>query len=373
MDTNRKVFRNPSPTLRAELRSIFSGNFSYFSPSFRRFEAKYAEELKPSYISHRPIEAMVVAIPRVHLFNEDSIVLSNQLIGNFEVEVLSLISHLFVGFGNKDSGFSSSMRTFNPTRESLLSLSECILSLLKEARIFYLLAIRGSKERFTANINADTFTSFRQRFFSDIITGEGNKPLISGCPTNGNCFNVSLNEAGKLELESAYFVDIKILALKSPACLLQGKAIVPVSTLETGKPSFLITVLNPAEEASVGFIQSLQHFLENLRAYLSVFWKGSFKFRELFYLLIERNRTMVLLVDSDTLFKSSIVEVSTEVKPMFSLVDSQGIRLDAILKRLFHLPCTKINIAHPEKEGKPHRASLSVSPALKCGVLDSGS
>jgi len=56
MDTNRKVFRNSSPTLGAELRGIFSRGFNYFPSSLRRFEAKYIEELKLGYISHRPVE-----------------------------------------------------------------------------------------------------------------------------------------------------------------------------------------------------------------------------------------------------------------------------------------------------------------------------
>ena len=73
---------------------------------------------------------------------------------------------------------------------------------------------------------------------------------------------------------------------------------------------------------------------------------------------------MVSPIDSDTLFESGIVEVSTEVEPMFSSVDSQGIRLEAILKGLFHLPRTILGIAQPTKEVK-----RAFTPTLKGEVF----
>jgi hypothetical protein len=50
------------------------------------------------------------------------------------------------------------------------------------------------------------------------------------------------------------------------------------------------------------------------------------------------------------------------------LVDSLRAGLNSILERLF--PLHNIIIANSSERSKPYRASPSVSPALKSGVLD---
>ena len=161
MDTNGKVFRNSASTLGTKLSCIFGRNFDYFSSSFRRFEVEYIKKLKPSYISHRPIET-VITIPRVHLFNTDSIILFKKLISNLKMKIPSLVSNPLIGFGNKYPRLLSSVRTFNSTRKPLLPHSKNILGFLKEVGVFYPFIFRGSEETLTANINTNYLASLRK-------------------------------------------------------------------------------------------------------------------------------------------------------------------------------------------------------------------
>jgi len=371
MDTNRKVFRNPGPTLGAELSGILGGNFDYCSGSFFRFPAQYTEELKPSHISHRPIEAMVVAIPRVHLLNTDSVVFSKELISYLKMEVTPLINGLLVSFGYEDSSFPPSVRAFDPAGEPLLSHSQDILSFLKEAGVFNLLTLVGSEERFTTDIYAYYLASFRQGAVKDILTGESGIPFACRASADGYCFNIPLNWARETELKSAYIPDSEVFTIKLPARLFQSEAVISVSAFEARKAG-LFTILNTAKKASIGFVQTLKNTLKHLRAHLTVFRKGRLKLRELLNLAIAGDRALVRPVDGYTLLKSRVVEMPTKSEPVLGSLKGLRVSLKTILKRFLHLPCTTLNIAYSREGGKPYRASLSVSPSLKCGVLDSG-
>ncbi len=362
MDTNRKVFRNSSPTLGAQLRGVFGSDLNYFAPSLFRFEAKYVEELKPCHIPHRPIECPKT-IPRGHLLNADDVIISNELVSNFEMEVPSLIGNFFVGFGNEYLSLLPAVRAFYPTGEPLLSYSKHILSLLKEAGIFYLLSFRGGEEGFATNIYANNLTSLRQELIRNIVAREAHIPLTRRTFTNGYCFNISLNRSRHPKFKPANIPDSEVFTFQLPASQLQSKTIIPIPTLESGKAR-LITILNSAKETLVSFVQTLKHSLENLRAYLSVFWKGNLEFRELFNLAIAGDRAFVLFVNSKPLLKSGIVELATEVKPVLGSLKGLRISLKTILEDLFHLTYTVFNLAYSRKEVKAHS-----SPALKCGVF----
>jgi len=362
MNTNRKVFWDFSPTLGAELRGVFSWDFNYQTTSLRRFVSKYVEELKPSHISHRPVE-IAVSIPRIELFYENSIVFFKELVSYFEMKVPSLVSHFLVGFSNQYSSFPPSVRAFDPTREPLLSLSKYIARLLKEARIFHLLPIRGGEERFAADIYTNNPIGLGQWLLGYIVAREAYIPFACRASPDGYRLYVTFNGARETELKSAHISDKKVFAIKPPASLFQGEAIISVLTLEPGK-AWLFTILNTAKEALKGFVQSLNHILKNLGANHSIFWEGGFKLRKLLNLVKTGYRTLVLAIDGDALLKGGIVEPSAKSEPTVGFLECPRIRLKAILKRLFHLPCTTSTIAVFGKGGK--RAFI---PALKGGVF----
>lgn len=371
MDTNRKVFGNSVPTLGTELRGVFSGNFYYQTPSFFRFSFEDREEPEPCRISHRPVEA-TPTIPRLHSFNEDSVIVFKQLISNLEMEVSPLIVDFIMSVGNQHPRLSPSVRPLDSTGKPLLPHGEHILRFLKEARILYLHSFRGSEKGLTADINANTPISLRQRLCRHIITGKAHIPLIGGSPADGDGFNISLNWARQLEFEPTNIPDRQVFAVKLPACLFQGKGIIPILAFEPGEASLAIAVFDSPEEAGIGFIETLKNFLKHLRASFSVFRKRCFEFGKLLNLVVAGNRTFVLMVNSDTLLKGGIIEATTKVKPIVGFLKCLLIRQKAILKGLFHLSCTVFSVANLRKGDKPDRAWPSVSPALKCGVLDGG-
>ena len=269
------------------------------------------------------------------------------------MEVSPLVIDFLMGFGYQHSGLLPAVRTFDPARQSLLSHGKLLLSYLKEAGIFYFIALRGSQKGLKSNIYPDSLPSLRQWLLTDIITGKTGIPLTSRASSDGYHLYVTLNGTGQPELEATYVSDSEILVIKFPTRLLEGEAIIPISAFEARKASFAIAVSNPPEKALIGFVQSLKDFLKHLRADTTIFWKGCLKFGELFNLAKARNRAFILAVDRDALLKGDVVEVSTEVKPMISSLNSLSIRLNAILKGLLHLPCTTFNMAYSSKGVKP--------------------
>lgn len=75
-------------------------------------------------------------------------------------------------------------------------------------------------------------------------------------------------------------------------------------------------------------------------------------------------------VSTDTFLQSTVVEMTTEVKPILGSLEGLSIGLDTVFESLgpLHSPI----LTQLRKGSKPSRASPSVSPALKSGVLDGG-
>ena len=367
MYTNRKVFRNSGPAPGAELRGIPGWHFDDYSGSFFHFPAQYIEEPEPGCVSHRPVECCS-AIPCIHFFDADSIIVPDQLIGYFEVEVSSLVGDFLMGFGYQHPGFSPAVRAFNAPGEPLLSHGQDIPRLFEESGVAYLHTIGGSEKRLKPDIDTNRFIRWGQWFKRHIIAGESDKPLARRTSTYSHCLNISLDRARKPEFESADIPDGEVFAFQLPASLFQGEGVIAIPSLEPGKACFTIAVIKPVKEALVGFVQALNHVLKRLRPHFFIFRKDLLKVWKLLFLVNSRDGVFIALPDCDTLFQSGIVELAAQRKPPLGVIGSLRVGLNAILKGF--LPLHDSSIANTEKGSKPYRASPSVSPALKSRVLD---
>jgi len=336
MDTNRKVFRNSSPTLGAELRGVFGWDFNDCSGSFRRFPAQYIEEPEPSTIPHRLIECSS-AIPGVHLLNTDGIIESNQLISKLEMKISSLVSDFLVGFSNQQASFLPLLRPLNSSGKPLLAHCQYILRLLKEAGISYLHTVGCCQERLQANINTDRFVSRCQWFKWNAITGKTSKPFTCRRPADCDSFYGSFNQARKPQLKSADIPDDKVFAIELPTSLFQGKGVIPIPAFKPGKADFTIAISEAIKETLKGSLQTLKYLLEYLRAYILIFGESCFKFRQLFNLTKVGQRTVVASVGNYTLLEGTVVKLTAQRKPILSSVDSLSTGLDPILKSLSSL------------------------------------
>jgi hypothetical protein len=368
---NAEVFGDKTVAAGAQLRRVSGGFFSDFTTGLFRLEVKYLEEPEPGYVSHRPCKRPIIAIPSVHAFNVDGVVMPDKPVGGLEMKVPALIKYLLTGFGHKKPSFLSAMRALDSTRESLLPHGKLVLGFLKEARIANLDIIRGGKEQLTTYVNAHRFASRGKQLVRHVIAGENDKPLVCSTSANSDSLNVALDRAGEPYLENAYVADSEVFTIKLPATLFQGEGIVSVPALKSWEAG-LVTILHPAKERLVGLIKAFNHLLEALRTHVLIFRESIFEARELLNLVIPGNRLVVVPISGDALVQGCVVEMPTEVKPNGSVLNSLKIRPDAIFEGLFHLPCTETNIAYFESGVKPFRASPSVSPALKSGVLDGG-
>jgi hypothetical protein len=349
---NAEVFGNKTVAAGAQLRRSPGGFFSDFTTGLFRLEVKYLEEPEPGYVSHRPCKRPIIAIPSIHAFNENGVIVPNQPVGSLKMKVTSLVKYLLMRFRHKKPSFLSAMRALDSTRESLLPHGKLVLGFLKEARIANLDVIRGSKEKLAAHINAHRFASRGQYLIKHIITGEDHKPLASSATLDSENLNIALNRAREPKLESAYMADSEVFALDFPASLLEDERIVSISALESRK-SWLITILNPAKESLKGPIEPFNHLLETLRAHVLIFREGIFKAGEFLYLVISRDGFMIVPVGDDALFQGCVVEIAAKVKPSRSILDSLKIRLNAIFKGFLHCPVPRLMYHFQRKESSP--------------------
>lgn len=158
-----------------------------------------------------------------------------------------MVGNFLVGFSNQKPGLLPTLGTYLLSRESLLPPGKQLIGFIKVPGIAHLHTFRGSEERLEAHINPDFFASLWKRLLRNIVAAEAYKPFACPCPANGDGFNISLNGAGKSDLKGADISDGEVLALDSPARLLQGEGIVSVSTFKPWEAG-LVSILNSAEE-----------------------------------------------------------------------------------------------------------------------------
>jgi hypothetical protein len=359
MDTNRKVFRNSSPTPGAELRGVPGWDFDDCSGSLFRFPAQYIKEAEPSRISHRPVECCST-IPSLHLFDADSVIVPDKLIGNFEVEIPSLVRDFLMCFGYQYPGFVPAARALDTPRESLLAHGQYILRLLEESGIANFHTIRGGEKKLQPDIDTNCSVVWGQGFKRDIIAGEADEPLP--VRSTVNCYGLyrTFDRAREPKLESTDVPDGKVFAVQLPARLFQGEGVIAISSPESREAHFAVTIVKTAKEALIGSIQALKDILKYLRAYFLILKKGLFQFGKLILLFASSDGMMVRAVSSDSLFQSAVIELATQKEPVLSSVNGVRIGFDTILKR-FH-PLHDLNLANSTKGVKPYRASPSVSP-----------
>lgn len=290
------------------------------------------------------------AIPRIHILNANSAIIFDQLVSEFKVEISPLILYLLMSFGNEDSSFYPAFRTFYSMTQSLLPHGKHTLRLLEKAGVPNLHAIGSRQKGLTANINAHNLIRRRKWFKRNITARKGNIPPAREGSANSDSFNIPLNWARKPEFEPANISDRQILAIKFPSCLLESETIISIPTLKSRETCLAIAVVDTPEESSIGSIQTFKHVLKHLGAYLRVFRESYFEFRKLLDLVIARDIPLVLTIDDDTLFKSSIVEMTTKIQPITGLLKGLVARQKTILKAFF--PLHNSNIAHCRKGSK---------------------
>jgi len=222
------------------------------------------------------------------------------------MEITPLIPNLFMGFGYQYSCFISPVRTFNPPTQSLLSLSEFILSQFKEAGVTNLLALRSGQERLTPNINPHGLISFRQGVQWDIITREGNKPLAGQSPTDGYSLDITFNRAGEFQFKDAHIPNQQPVSFQLPASLPEGKRVIAISPFKSWI-SWLIAASDTPEKAIISPSKAFNYILKNLSVYCGILRKCLFKFNKLVHLVKLGYKTAVGFIGCDTLLKSCVV------------------------------------------------------------------
>lgn len=337
MDTNRQRFFNFLTTARAILRRIAGVDFDYLSSGAFCLVRKELKEFTPAHVSNALAKMPVPDhASNIQRFNVDGFVDSDVEIGNFMQKVFSLIYYLFVNFSHKDFCLSSSSGTSYFAGQCPLSSSQDLLGVSEEFRVFNTSACGVNEKCFDADINADFGNSVRHFLSGNIITGEAHKPFAGRGAADRDGFDIAFNRPGEEKFESADTSDVQVPAFNFVSGLLQGEGIVSVFPPKSWESGLFCLFFQSAEECVKGFLQSLYHILQNLRAYGLELKKLLLKSWKLILLGNTGDRFSMLPVDADSLLKSKIVQRTAYIKPLKAINLSLFVYYRSILECSSH-------------------------------------
>ena len=98
--------------------------------------------------------------------------------------------------------------------------------------------------------------------------------MTAGFTMNSHCLNVAFYWPRQPEFKSPHIANRQMVTFQFPSGLFKGKRIVAISVLKTGETCLATSIFNPFKKCFKSFIYSLNHILENLRAYFLVFAEG---------------------------------------------------------------------------------------------------
>lgn len=365
MNTNGKVFRNLFVAPRAYLACPLGRHFYYLTLSFCRFSLQNRKEVKPCYISHRPIETSK-SFPTLKLLYVNSIIFFKQLLGDLKMKVFSLVKNFLVCLCYKHPCPVSSVRALELSGKCLLPGFEKVLGLLKKAGVAYLSIVRICQKRFATHVYANLLSRFKQWFGGNIVAGETDKPFAGRVFSDSYGFNVTFNGSMKNYLKSTNFGDGKVFSFKPPSCLFKGKTIIPIISLKSRIAHFF-TGLDPSKESLKGPIHSLYYVLKALGGDFIEFGKGLFKVGELFLLSVGSDGLLVEFPDIPSLLKAKIVENAAEVKNFLGFGKGILIGFNSVFKSFLHFVSLKRILS--QKRSFVKKNQRLISPLLKQRVL----
>lgn len=320
MDTNRQGFSYFFTTAGANLRCILGWYANYLTPSLFRFVRQKLNKDTPGCI--RDIFGKISVFNHalnIQLFNVDSLKKRDIIVSSLMQKVLSLIGYFFICLGNEYSGFISSIRGFLFAGKRPLPYSQEPFRLPKVFRVFDTALIGVDTERVYANIYAYLPPNLRINFFRHIIAGKCYQPFTRRVSSYSYSLNLSFDRPGQEQFKPANISDIEVSTFKPPSSLFKGERIISVSTFKTREAGLSFSLFEPPKKGYKGLIKALQDILKALGANIFKFRRFSFKFRQLFHLLINRDGLFVLPVHINSLLKGKIIEASAYIKPAIAV------------------------------------------------------
>ncbi len=208
---------------------------------------------------------------QVQILDGNGVVAMRQLPGLLEVKILTAVCNCPVQAGKVLPGFSSVIAASLFPAESAVGFGKLLEGLLERLGCQFLRAIADYEKILQADVHARYFGSRGTECLMLGIGDEDEENIPQGVPLDGEGFDLSLDLVG-FEKTVLLFADNNQIAGDGVARLLQGEALVLEPLPERRRPDlpsghvFDFPRLCVLEEQQVGFIDSLHHILDRLRA-----------------------------------------------------------------------------------------------------------
>ena len=354
------------PTPRAILGCIAWVDSDVFPTGARSLIGKKRCELSPSCIRDALSKAMIMDHPiDAQIFDGyDTKAIDNApaiLVG----KVYPSVSYTLVDAGNHLPLFRSSRSPLLLFRQLPLCFTQHLLVFAKEMGIVNILPGRQSSKMGQTNINAHGLGGFRERLVFN-FTSKSHKPLASACAPNAAGLNPTFKRSVDDSLHRADLRQDDSIGIDRISTLGIGETIIPASTTKSRIARLLPSLYSP-EESLESEVNPHSHILQYLAMNICKGRALLFQCEEQVNLVIHTERFFAFFPGCFSLLQKVVVEPTALVQSVLQSSDLACRRIESIAKGyLVH----KYVIAQLKKGVKPYRASSSVSPALKSGVLD---
>ena len=279
------------------------------------FRFQFLEEVAPSRIVDLFRENTFGQTRNVEFLNRCQVIFFDQTGRSFVSKIVSLIFDFLVNPAKFRRGFSFLMTASPAPRNFSPGNSQLFLSSFKVFEIVNLSAVAQSHQRFNSHINADLFSCFRQRLFF-IFNREDGKPTRNftlDCAS----FNFPDHAPRKADFDLSDFGQKQVVAVnpKTSISLWKGERIVSVSTFETWKTGFFLS-LYTTKERFESFVKTFERVLQNLRIHIIQISSKSLDVGQMVLLILIGNRNAIEFVGFGSFLKRGVIKFTAQIQSM---------------------------------------------------------
>ncbi|HEX6478658.1 MAG TPA: hypothetical protein VF043_07425 [Ktedonobacteraceae bacterium] len=311
IDTFRQGHDLPMVTPAAILTRVGRIDFDNYPASFFRFAGQLGKEGRPRRVMNALGQTMIMRhAVDMQVFHTDDSMGIDDLTAFLMGEVIASECNSLMHTGYDFTMLMTFRSTFCQFALLALHFSKGLFLFAKETGIANLTVSRQGSKRLEPYVNPHLCSTFRQAFRLT-LTRERSIPFTSRGTLDGESLHLSLERPVQHDLDMAYARGVEFtLRIDLKPALREGEAVIAVLALEAWKSRLFGMFFHPSEEGFDGKIKAYCHVLQHLGMDASKRGMFSFQYREGRLLLIEAQRTAVLLIDFLTSLQQVVIEPS---------------------------------------------------------------
>ena len=337
MKTNAQIFLHPAAAAATHLACIARIDLHHTTPSVFSFVRCEENKTVPRCVRDGFSETVIAEhTSNVQIFKADDSKSIGQLSAFLMSKVAPFVGHSLVKVRDYFARLLSLPTSLRRRAQFPLSLCQSLFFCTEESRILDRFTVGQHGKFFQPAVNPRLIECDWQ-WLRLALDRKASEPLARRCPRDGQCFDFPFHRAMQFDFHPSDFRQPQFALLYAEARLRVGEARISRASAEARESGFL-SCFDPAEESVEGFVQSPQHFLQDLRVNPVQVGSNLLDVGELVYLIVAAYRLAAEAVSVASFLKRGVVEFATKPERRLKPCYLSATWVDAIFESLEH-PC----------------------------------